>query len=63
MTKNRRLSIRIDERTGLILDELSNKLDTNVSRIICALLQKSVEELVDKDGNLKINEQEPIQEE
>ena len=63
MGKDRRFTIRLDERTGLILDELSEKTGANRSRLVCALLQKSVEELLDKEGNLNINGTQQIPEE
>lgn len=58
MAKNKILMVRVDERTGLIIEELSDKLGTSKSRIIRALLQKSIDEIVDEKGNVKINNAE-----
>ena len=54
MAKNKILMVRVDERTGLIIDELSDKLGASKSCVIRVLLQKSI----DEKGNIKINNAE-----
>lgn len=58
MAKNKILMVRVDERTGLIIDELSDKLGASKSRVIRVLLQKSIDEIIDEKGNIKINNAE-----
>lgn len=52
--------VRVDERTGLIIDELSDKLGASKSRVIRVLLQKSIDEIIDEKGNIKINAEKQV---
>lgn len=58
MAKNKILMVRVDERTGLIIDELSDKLGASKSCVIRVLIQKSIDEIIDEKGNIKINNAE-----
>lgn len=60
MAKNKILMVRVDERTGLIIDELSDKLGASKSRVIRVLLQKSIDEIIDEKGNIKINAEKQV---
>lgn len=53
MSKNKRKSIRFDERTMLILNELAGKRNVNISVIVRALVTRGLDELIDKEGNIK----------
>lgn len=59
---NKRRSIRFDERTWMLLTELSEKTGASISVIIRSMVIRSMREIVDKSGNLKINAKQ-IQEE
>lgn len=54
MRKRKRLSIRFDERTAMLLDELSNITKTTTSVIIRGMVHRSIEELIDKSGDWRI---------
>lgn len=58
---NKRRSIRFDERTWMLLNELSKTTGASISVIIRGILMRGLNEVVDESGNLKINEK-PIQE-
>nr|DAW29908.1 MAG TPA: antitoxin [Caudoviricetes sp.] len=55
MGKNRRLVIRVDDRTSMLLSELSDITGTNTSVIVRGMIMRCVEELIDKSGNWRIN--------
>lgn len=58
---NKRRSIRFDERTWMLLNELSKTTQASISVIIRGILMRGLNEVVDESGNLRINEK-PIQE-
>lgn len=55
MDRTRR-SIRFDERTWMLLKELSDKTGSKVSVIIRGMVTRSIEALLDEAGNFKIDE-------
>lgn len=55
MDRTRR-SIRFDERTWMLLKELSDKTGSKVSVIIRGMVTRSIEALLDEVGNFKIDE-------
>ena len=55
MERTRR-SIRFDERTWMLLKELSDKTGSKVSVIIRGMVTRSIEALLDEAGNFKIDE-------
>lgn len=55
MDRTRR-SIRFDERTWMLLKELSDKTGSKVSVIIRGMVTRSIETLLDEAGNFKIDE-------
>lgn len=57
MEYKKRLSIRLDERTAMLLDELSNITRTSTSIIIRGMVHRSIEELIDESGNWKIQDE------
>ena len=59
--KKKRISIRFDDRTLMLLEELSNKTSVKVSVIVRSLVMKGINDIVDDAGNLKLDEK-PIQE-
>lgn len=50
----KRITLRLDERTAMLLDELSNITKTTTSVIIRGMVHRSIEELIDKSGNWKM---------
>lgn len=54
MEYKRRLSIRLDERTAMLLNELSVITKTSPSVIIRGIMQRGINELIDDTGNWKI---------
>jgi predicted DNA-binding protein len=50
-------SVRFDERTWMLLNELSKKTETTVSVIIRSIVSYSIENLLDKDGNFNFDEE------
>lgn len=58
MGKNKMLAIRFDERTWMLLNELSEKTGANISVIIRSMVIQGIDEIVDESGNLKINERQ-----
>ena len=50
-------SVRFDERTWTLLNELSKKTETPVSVIIRSIVLYSIENLLDKDGNFYFGEE------
>ena len=59
--KKKRISIRFDDRTLMLLEELSNKTSVKVSAVVRSLVMKGINDIVDDAGNLKLDEK-PIQE-
>lgn len=55
MDRTRR-SIRFDERTWMLLKELSDKTGSKVSVIIRGMVTRNIEALLDEAGNFKIDE-------
>lgn len=47
--------MRLDERTKMMLEELSMLTGTTVSVIIRGIVQRSVESLLDKAGNWNLD--------
>ena len=54
MEYKKRISIRLDERSAMLLNELSKITRTSTSIIIRGMVNRSIEELMDKSGNWKI---------
>lgn len=59
--KKKRISIRFDDRTLMLLEELSGKTSAKVSVVVRSLVMKGLNDIVDDEGNLKLDEK-PIQE-
>ncbi|GFZ38972.1 hypothetical protein [Bacteroides nordii] len=57
---NNRRSVRFDERTWMLLNELSKKTGASISVIIRGMVIRGMDEIMDDSGNFKINEK-PIQ--
>lgn len=55
---NKRISIRFDEGTLMLLDELSSKTGANISVIIRGLVMKGIDEITDESGNLILDEKQ-----
>lgn len=60
--KKRRISIRFDDRTLMLLEELSNKTSAKVSVVVRSLVMKGINDIMDDTGNLKLDEKQ-VQEE
>lgn len=58
----KRISIRFDERTLMILGELSVITRSKMSVLVRSLVMKSINDITDNEGNIRLNEK-PIQEE
>ena len=54
MEYKKRISTRLDERSAMLLNELSKITRTSTSIIIRGMVNRSIEELIDKSGNWKI---------
>ena len=55
MDRTRR-SIRFDERTWMLLKELSERTGSNVALILRWMVTRSIEALLDEAGNFKLDE-------
>ncbi|WP_042372624.1 hypothetical protein [Bacteroides neonati] len=55
---NKKRSIRFDERTWMLLNELSDKTDSNISIVVRSLVKKGLNELIDDSGNIILNERQ-----
>ena len=55
MGKDRRLVVRIDDRTSMLLNELTGITGIKTSVIVRGMVMRCIEELIDKSGNWKIN--------
>lgn len=53
---NKRRSIRFDERTWMLLIELSEKTGASISVIIRSMIIRGLDSIVDESGNLIIDE-------
>lgn len=62
MMRKKRISTRFNDRTIMVLNELSERMHVKVSVIIRGLVIKGIDEITDASGNLKIDEKQ-IQEE
>ena len=52
---NKRRSVRFDERTRMLLTELSEKTGASISVIIRGLIIRGMDEITDESGNLKVD--------
>ena len=57
---NNRRSVRFDERTWMLLNELSKKTGASISVIIRGMVIRGMDEIMDDTGNFKIDEK-PVQ--
>ena len=48
------INVRFDERTVMLLNELSDITKTSISVIVRGMVYRSIEELIDKSGNWKL---------
>lgn len=55
---NKRRSVRFDERTWMLLNELSEKTGASISVVVRGFIIKGLDDIVDESGNLKINERQ-----
>ena len=60
--KKKRISIRFDDRTLMLLEELSSITGAKTSVVIRSLIMKGINDIMDDTGNLKLDEKQ-IQEE
>ena len=56
--KGPRVTVRLDERTRMLLTELSEMTGTTVSVIVRGIVKQRIESLLDKAGNWKIKPNE-----
>jgi hypothetical protein len=56
--KKKRISTRFDDRTLMLLEELSSKTKVRISVVIRSLVIKGLDEIIDEIGNLKIDEKQ-----
>lgn len=54
----RRISVRFDEGTLMLLTELSSKTGARISVIIRSLVMKGIDEITDESGNLILDEKQ-----
>lgn len=59
---SKRRSVRFDEHTWMVLNEISHKTGVKISVVIRGLVMRGIDEITDKSGNLRLNEKQ-IQEE
>lgn len=55
---NKRRSVRFDERTWMLLIELSEKTGSSISVIIRSMIIRGLDSILDESGNIKINEKQ-----
>lgn len=48
------INVRFDERTVMLLNELSDITKTSISVIVRGMVYRSIEELIDKSGNWRL---------
>lgn len=58
MAVNKRRSVRFDEHTWMILNEISRMTGAKMSVVIRSLIIKGINEITDESGNLKLNEKQ-----
>lgn len=54
--RRKRMSIRFDARTLMLLDEIATKTNTKRSVVIRTLIMKGINAILDDAGNITINE-------
>lgn len=54
--RRKRMSIRFDARTLMLLDEIATKTNTKRSVVIRTLIMKGINAILDDAGNIIINE-------
>ena len=54
--RRKRMSIRFDARTLMLLDEIATKTSTKRSVVIRTLIMKGINAILDDAGNIIINE-------
>lgn len=55
--RKKRITVRFDDRTMMLLNELSDMTKTNTSVIVRGMVHRNIEDLIDKAGNWKINDE------
>lgn len=55
---NKRISVRFDDGTLMLLDELSSKTGAKISVIIRTMVMKGIDEITDESGNLILDEKQ-----
>ena len=53
MAKNKKLFARIDDRTHMLMSELSRMTGVSISVIAWSMLKRCIDDLIDEDGNWK----------
>lgn len=53
MAKNKKLSARIDDRTHMLMSELSRMTGVSISVIARSMLKRCIDDLIDENGNWK----------
>lgn len=61
MGEKKRISVRFDERSWMLLNELSSITGVNISVIVRSMVSREIEGLIDKSGNWEINGKESDQ--
>lgn len=51
--RKKRITVRFDDRTMMLLNELSDMTKTNTSVIVRGMVHRNIEDLIDKAGNWK----------
>ena len=54
--RRKRMSIRFDARTLMLIDEIATKTNTKRSVVIRTLIMKGINAILDDAGNITINE-------
>lgn len=54
MGYKKKVSVRLDERTSMLLSELSEMTKTKPSVIIRGIMQRGIDEMIDESGNWKM---------
>ena len=55
--RKKRITVRFDDRTMMLLNELSDMTKTNTSVIVREMVHRNIEDLIDKAGNWKIKDE------
>ena len=53
MAKNKKLFARNDDRTHMLMSELSRMTGVSISVIARSMLKRCIDDLIDEDGNWK----------